>query len=130
MNRRQRSYDAGEYGGVGCGGDDAVGATGAGATGQAQSFFLDAFEVPEPPTTLFLFADVLSFFGRAAFGRFEGFITAGAGTGATVPAAKVIRGDMKRPRARLMIEGAPMEAEARQTLPALGFATVAVGSRL
>ncbi|XP_044983818.1 CBL-interacting protein kinase 29-like [Hordeum vulgare subsp. vulgare] len=56
------------------------------------SFFLYAFKVPEPPAVLFFFADVLPFFGRTAFGRFEGFITAGAGAGATMPAAEVIRG--------------------------------------
>ena len=36
------------------------------------SFFLLAFEVPEPSAALFFFADVLPFFGRAALGSFEG----------------------------------------------------------
>ena len=97
------------------------------------SFFLLAFEVPEPSAALFFFADVLPFFGRAAFEIFEGgargFIT--AGIGAMPPAAEVIRGGMQRSRARPMLGGAP--AEARPTLPALGFAAVAAaleGSRL
>ena len=90
------------------------------------TFFLSAFEVSEPSATVFFFADVLPFFGRAAFGSFEGgtrgFIT--AGDGATPPAAEVIGGCMKRPRMMPMLGGAP--AEARPTLPALGFAAVAV----
>ena len=93
------------------------------------SFFLSAFEVPEPSAAFFFFADVLPFFGRGAFGNFEVpelsaalfFITAGAG--ATPPAAEIIRGVMKRGRARPMLGGAP--AEARPTLPALGFAAAA-----
>ena len=95
-------------------------------------FFLLAFEVPEPSAALFFFADVLPFFGRAAFGSFEGdahgFITTGAG--ATPSVAEVIRGGTKRPHARLMLGGAP--AKARPMLPALGFAAAAAveGSRL
>ena len=93
------------------------------------SFFLLAFEVPEPSAALFFFADVLPFFGRAAFGSFErgarGF-TAGAGAS---PPAEVVRGAMKRPRARPVLGGAP--AEAKPKLPALGFAAGAVeGSRV
>ena len=80
--------------------------------------------MPEPPATLFFFTDFLLFFGCAAFGRSEGFIMAGAGTGATMRATEVIRDGMKRPRARPMLGGAP--AEAWPMLPALGFAAVAV----
>ena len=58
------------------------------------SFFLLAFEVPEPSAALFFFADVLPFFGRAALGSFEEGAAAQAGAGATPPAAEVIRGGM------------------------------------
>ena len=94
------------------------------------SFFLLAFEVPEPSVALFFFADVLPFFGRATLGSFEEGAAARAGVGATPPAAEVIRGGMKRPRARPMVGGAP--AEARPTPPGLGFAAAAAveGSRL
>ena len=92
------------------------------------SFFLGAFEVTEPSETLFFFADVLPFFGHAAFGSFEGdargFITAGAG--ATPSAAEVIRGGTKRPHARPMLGGAP--AEAWPMLPVLGFAAAAMAA--
>ena len=95
------------------------------------SFFLFALEVPEPSAALFFFADVLPFFSRAAVGSFEEEgAAARAGAGATPPATEVIRGGMKRPRARPMVGGAP--AEARPTPPGLGFAAAAVveGSRL
>ena len=91
------------------------------------SFFLLAFEVPEPSAALFFFADVLPFFGRAALGSFEEEgAAARAGAGATPPAAEVIRGGMKRPRARPMVGGAP--AEARPTPPGLGFAAAAAAA--
>ena len=95
------------------------------------SLFLLALEVPEPSAALFFFADVFPFFGCAALGSFEEEgAAARVGAGTTPPAAEVIRGGMKRPRARPMLGGAP--AEARPTLPALGFAAAAVveGSRL
>ena len=88
------------------------------------SFFLLAFEVQEPSAALFFFADVLPFFGRAALGSFEEEgAAARAGAGATPPAAEVIRGGMKRPRARPVVGGTP--AEARPTPPGLGFAAAA-----
>ena len=90
------------------------------------SFFFGRLE--EPSYALFLFADTLPFFARAAFGSFErgarGFM---AGAGATPPTAEVIRGGMKRPRARPVLGGAP--AAAKPKLPMLGFAP-AEGSRV
>ena len=52
-----------------------------------------------------------------------------AGAGATPPAAEVVRGGMKRPRAIPVPGGAP--AEAKPKLPTLGFTAAAVeGSRV
>ena len=92
------------------------------------SFFLLAFVVAEPSAALFFFADVLPFFGRATLGSFEGAAAARDSADAMPPAAVVIRGGMKRPRARPMVGGAP--AEARPTLAALGFAAAVATTAL
>ena len=93
------------------------------------SFFLLAFEVPEPSAALFFFADVLPFFVRAALGTFfDGAAAARDGAGATPPGAVVIRGGKKRLRARPTLGGAP--AVATPALAALGFpAAAAAGGR-
>ncbi|KAE8792964.1 TATA-binding protein 2 [Hordeum vulgare] len=96
-----------------------------------QCFFLDGLEEPESSAALFFFAETFPFFGGAAFESFKrGARGLTAGAGARPPAAKVIRGAMKRPRATPVLGGA--QAEAKPKLPALGFAAAAAaeGSRV
>ena len=97
------------------------------------SFFLLAFEAPEPSAALFFFADVLAFFARAALGTFfDGAAAARDGADATPPCAVVIRGGKKRLLTRPTLDEAPTMAT--PALPALGFpaaaAAAAGGSRL
>ncbi|KAE8814620.1 hypothetical protein D1007_08142 [Hordeum vulgare] len=85
------------------------------------SLFLDGLKEPEPFAALFFFAETLPFFVCAAYGSCKrgarGFT---AGTYARPPAAEVIRGGMKRPRATPMLGGAAVAAKPK--LPALGVA--------